>query len=151
MADPEHVVAHMAGRLVALVEQALVEARGRILAYIALPCGQHGEPFAHELIGRQRHLAMILNADELRDVRYHLAHYIVLTAREHRDMAHAKSMQPLASAGMVHHVDDLDIDVVMRKKLFRLQAAASPGLQEERIACGVIRGHVLTPVMMSFG
>ena len=76
-------------------------------------------------------MSRALQADELGDVLEVLAEDKVLAFRDDRHVAHAELQQPLASAGIVEHVDGFEIDAFTRKKLFRPETAASPRLGEE--------------------
>ena len=50
-------------------------------------------------------------------------------------------MQLFAAARIVLYIDDEEIDLVFRKKLFRSEAAASPGLGEkDELVCGEVHG-----------
>ena len=75
-------------------------------------------------------------ADKFRDVFQILAEYELLAFGDHRQVANPVREQPFASAGVVEYVDRGEIDALFRKKLFRSQAAASPGLGEKRETFG---------------
>jgi len=77
-----------------------------------------------------------LQADEFRDVFEVLAEDEILAFRDDRHVAHAKLEQSFASAGVVQYIDMLVIDSFARKKLFRPETAASPGLREEHELLG---------------
>jgi hypothetical protein len=60
----------------------------------------------------------------------------LLAFGDHGQIAHSVREQPLAPVGVVQYVDRDEVDALFRKKLFRSEAAASPGLGEEREAFG---------------
>ena len=79
-------------------------------------------------------------ADKLCHVLEILPDYVLLPFRHDGQVAHAVSEQPLTSTRVVQHVDYGEVDALFRKKLFRSEAAASPGLGEEREALGGFHG-----------
>ena len=80
-------------------------------------------------------------ADELGDVLEVLPEDELLALGDDRHIAHAVGEQPFAAAGVIEDVDGDEVDLLFRKKLFRSEAAASPGLGEEdelRAAMGCV-------------
>lgn len=75
------------------------------------------------------HVFQVLREDEL------------AALRDHGNVAHAQGEQLLAPANVVQYVNGDEIDALLRKKLFRSEAAASPGLgvEDEFFSDG---GHV---------
>jgi CRP-like cAMP-binding protein len=76
-------------------------------------------------------VAGAFEADELGDVLEVLPEYEALSLGDDGDVAHAVGEQPLAAAGVIEDVDGDEVDLLFRKKLFRSEAAASPGLGEQ--------------------
>ena len=114
----------------------LVEALGRHLADEALRGAQHVDPLDDQLLGRQRLVAGAVQADEFGDVLEVLAEDELFALGDDRHVAHAECQQVFAAARVVQHVDGDEVDVFFRKKLFRSEAAASPGLGEEHELVG---------------
>jgi hypothetical protein len=71
-----------------------------------------------------------LNAEKLGDVLQILGERIALADCDHGDVAQAHGLELIHAAGRVEDVDDVEVFDRLRKKLFRLEAAASPGLGE---------------------
>ncbi len=72
-----------------------------------------------------------LQADELGDVLEVLPEDELVPARDNRYVADAVGKQLLFPARIVENVDRDEINFFLRKKLFRSETAASPGLGEE--------------------
>jgi hypothetical protein len=67
----------------------------------------------------------------------------LIAARDYRHVAHAVREKLLAAAGVVKDVDGDEVDAFFRKKLFRSEAAASPGLgKEHELVGGNVHGCV---------
>jgi hypothetical protein len=59
----------------------------------------------------------------------------LIALREDRHLAQPVALeQQLAAASIVQHIDDDEINSVFRKKLFRSEATASPGLGEVNVS-----------------
>jgi hypothetical protein len=72
-----------------------------------------------------------LQADELGNVLEVLAEDVLPALREHRHRLRAELEQLLMSRRVVQYVDGNEADAFFRKKLFRSQATASAGLDEQ--------------------
>ena len=72
-----------------------------------------------------------LQAHEPGDIFEVLRKYVVAATRDYGNVAHSKGEQLLAPANVVQDVNGDEIDALLRKKLFRSKAAASPGLGVE--------------------
>jgi hypothetical protein len=72
-----------------------------------------------------------LQSHEFGDVLQVLAENVAIAFRYDRHVAHPELEQLGAASGVIQHVNGDEIDVFARKKLFRPQAAASPGLREQ--------------------
>lgn len=72
-----------------------------------------------------------VQADEFSDVFEVLPENELLTFGHDRHIAHAEREQLFTPARVVQYVDRDEIDAFFRKKLFRSEAAASPGLGEQ--------------------
>lgn len=72
-----------------------------------------------------------LQANKLGDVLEILTEYILLALGDNRNVAQAELEQFLASLRIIQYVDGNEIDFFARKKLFRPETAASPGLGKE--------------------
>jgi hypothetical protein len=105
---------------------------------VALPRGKNHCVLPVELLRRQPAGRREGNARELRERLEHLADCVLVALREDGHLAQPVLVeQELTAAGVVKDVDDLDVDSVFRKKLFRSEAAASPRLGEVQV---LIRG-----------
>jgi hypothetical protein len=76
-------------------------------------------------------MAGALQTDEFRNVFQILAKYKLLAFGHYRNIAYSKFEQPLSALRIVEHIDRNEVNAFFRKKLFRSEAAASPGLGEE--------------------
>jgi hypothetical protein len=76
-------------------------------------------------------VAGALEADELGDVLEVLSEHELLALGDDRDIAHAELEQALAARRVVQHINGDEIDLFTRKKLFRPETAASPGLGKQ--------------------
>ena len=89
-------------------------------------------------------MSRALEPDELGDVLQVLPEDVVAAFRDDRHVAHAQLEQLLPPAGVVQHVDHDVVYLSTRKKLFRPQTAASPGLREEHEFFGCAHGQSFT-------
>lgn len=131
LADTEYVVAQKPDRTVAVVDDALADARGRNLAHVALRRVQYIDPLFDQFFGRQRRVAGAVQAYELGHVLEILSEDKLAAFRDDRHITHAQFEQLLTPLRVVQHIDGDEVDVFSRKKLFRPETAASPGLGEE--------------------
>jgi hypothetical protein len=72
-----------------------------------------------------------LEAYEFSDILQILSEYELLAFGHDRHVAHAELQQPLATARVIEDVDMLVVNAFSRKKLFRTETTASPGLREQ--------------------
>src|SRR5512145_1093605 len=127
-------------RAVAVLDDALVDALGGHLAEIALHRAQNVDPLLDELIGREGLVPGALQTDELGDVLKVLPENVVLTLRDYRRVANTQGEQLFKSAGIIQYVDHDVVYAPPRKKLFRPETTASPGLREENELVGRAHG-----------
>jgi hypothetical protein len=86
-----------------------------------------------------------LQADELGHVFQVLAKDVLITARQNRHGASAKFAQSRLCRGIVQYIERDEVDGFFRKKLFRSQATASPGLGEKNeFIAGVFHSLIVT-------
>jgi len=97
---------------------------------------QHKQPPGDQFIGRQAGKAGAFQADELRDIFKDLREDELAAMRNHRDAARTEREQLLPSASVVQDVNGDEVDTLLRKKLFRPETAASPGLGVEDVLFG---------------
>jgi hypothetical protein len=128
-ADAKHMMAQKSDRAVAIVDCPLLQLFGGKLPYIALRRAQHVYPLRHQFRWRQRRVTAALQADELRDILKILAEDELLGVDKHWHRAYAKSKELFQGSGVVHHISGDKINALARKKLFRLETAASAGLR----------------------
>jgi hypothetical protein len=76
-------------------------------------------------------MAAALQADEFGDVLQVLAENVFVAFGEHRHCLSPKSEQLRSCGWIVQHVPCEEADALFRKKLFRSQTTASPGLGEQ--------------------
>jgi hypothetical protein len=84
-----------------------------------------------------------LQTDELGYVLEVLAENKLIAARDDRHVPHPQGKEPFPSLRVVLNIDCDEIDAFLRKKLFRFEAAASPGLGEESELVGHSVHHAL--------
>ena len=128
-------------RAIAFFGHALGHAADRNLTHVTLRRAQHVDPLPDELGGRQRLVARALEPDELGDVLEVLSEDVVSPLCDHRHVADAQREQLLPPAGILQHVDHDVVYASPRKKLFRPETAASPGLGEEDELFGCAHGR----------
>jgi hypothetical protein len=85
-----------------------------------------------------------LQADELGYVLEILPEDELLAPCDDRHVAYAQREQPFTPLRVVLDVDCDEIDAFFRKKLFRFEAAASPGLSEQNELVGY-SSHMRSP------
>jgi len=76
-------------------------------------------------------VAGALQADKLRDVFQVLAEHELFALGDDGDIAHPELQQALTALRIVQYVNGDKIDFFARKKLFRPETTASPGLGKE--------------------
>jgi hypothetical protein len=130
-ADAEDVVAHQPDRAITVGDHAFHQLLVGQLSHQSLRGAQHHYPALDQLFRRQRFVAGALQADKLRDVLEVLAEHKLFALGDHGDIAHTKLQQAFTALRIVQYVDGDEIDFFARKKLFRPETAASPGLGEE--------------------
>ena len=89
--------------------------------YGVVTCGQ---------ICRRKLLPIELNTEELGHILQILGKGIALSDGDYGNVAQAHGFELIHAARRVEHVDDVEVFDGLRKKLFRFQATASPGLGE---------------------
>jgi hypothetical protein len=144
LADAKDVMAQKSDRAIAIVDGALFESLVGELADVALGGAKYVEPFRHQFGGGQRRMAAALQADKLGDVFQVLAKNILLAIGQNRNRARTEFDQPPCRDRIVQDIEGGEGYAFFRKKLFRSQATASPGLGEEnKCVVGVFHDSLL--------
>jgi hypothetical protein len=114
------------------------------LTYVALRGAKYSRPLYHQRFGTKRCVAGALQANELGNILKVLAEDVLTVFGEHRHGARAEFQQLFSSRQAVQYVDGDEVNAFFRKKLFRSQATASPGLsKQDEIASECIHGRIV--------
>lgn len=136
----EDVMTHRPDRAIAVLDDAVVDTFGRYLSDQPLRRLENDPILGYQLLGWQLPLVGGGDADELGHILDQLPEDELVAPGDHRHRAHPEFEQLIAPSRVVEHVHRDKVNAIFRKKLFRPEAAASPGLGKEH---ELVRDHGL--------